>query len=458
MSQINEQTPAVETNEFAVKPITPLFWKYSLFGLAGLILQACSVVADGIFVGDVIGPMGIATIGIIASLWTIAIALMALFGIGGATVIAAKLGEGDEEGARQTYAAVTIFSFIVSIILAVWALFNVNNILTFLGATPDILPYARDYAIPYFIVIPFCITGGAVYYYTRAVGKPAAGTVAYSIPAILCITLEYIFLYKMDFGMEASSITWGVCVGLSFPLIFYLQAVKGGLKIKLSDFKIRFDLVWSTIKVGFTPFVIQLVIILTTVIVNRQIINYGGSDLDIAAFATINAYIIYILTLLCNSLISGLLPIASFNYGMGTYSRVKELLKKASIQSFIALTALLAVIFIFANPIVSFFVGSDTALVEQTIRIMKYFLPLYTFGFLALITSSYFQALELNKEAMISGLSRVIFSTPLLFILPKFFAFDGIWYAQPVSDLLAFILSMIMIVRESRRLDRMQNK
>ena len=37
-----------ESKEFAEKGITRLFWKYSLFGLAGLIMQACSVIADGI--------------------------------------------------------------------------------------------------------------------------------------------------------------------------------------------------------------------------------------------------------------------------------------------------------------------------------------------------------------------------------------------------------------------------
>lgn len=449
---MSERDCTAGTNEFAVKKITPLFWKYSILALAGLILQAASVIADGIFVGNSIGSIGIATIGIISSLWTILVALMSLFGIGGSTIIANKLGEGLVEEARQAYAAITIFMFLFSLVLTFFALANAERILIFLGATKEILPYALDYAVPFFIGMPVTITGASVYYFARAIGKPLASALAYMVPAIIAIVLEYLFLFKLGFGMEASSITWVICVGMAFLLIFYLQFSKDGLKIKASDFKIKFRYVWTAIKIGFAPFVIQLSVILTTVIVNRQITNYGKGELEIAAFATINAYIIYIIMLLCNSLISGLLPIASFNYGMSNYARVRELLKKSTVQSVIGLTALLALVFLFAKPIVAFFVGNDALMIERTISIMKVFLPLYTFGLLALIISGYFQALEMNGSALVSGLSRIVLSTPLLFILPGIFGYNGIWYAQPVSDILAFAISVVMIVRENKRL------
>ena len=447
-----------ENNEFAVKNITPLFWKYSLFGLAGLILQACSVIADGIFVGNSQGAIGLATIGIIASLWTVTLSLTALFGIGGATIIAARLGEGDREGARQAYASSTIFTFLFSLVLTIIAMLNMESILTFLGATKEILPHAVDYSTPYFLATPFCITGGALYYFCRAMGKPFAAAISYIVPAIIATVVEYICLFILGFGMEGSSLSWIICVGLAFPLVFYLQFTKDGYKIKLSDFKLRFHDIWTGVKIGFAPFISQLSVILTTVVINRQIINYGGGELGIAAFATINAYVIYIVMLLCNSLISGLLPIASFNYGLGRYDRVHELLKKASVQSTLGLTALLVLIFIFAKPIVGFFVGADVDLIVPTISIMKTALPLYTLGLLSLIVSGYFQALEINGVAILTGMAKVIVSTPLLFIFPKIFSYDGIWYAQPIADGIIFIISVVLIIRELKRLNQLEYK
>lgn len=458
-NNLEQNVIASDTDEFAVKKITPLFWKYSLFGLAGLIMQACSVIADGFFVGNGVGAIGLATIGIIASMWTVVVALMALFGIGGATIIANKIGEGDIEGARDAYAAITIFTFFLSLLISILSLLNVESILYFLGATDDIIPYAKDYAIPYFIGLPFCVTGGAVYYYPRALGKPLASTLAYVVPAIVATITEYILIFKFDFGMKGSALSWVICVGAAFLLIFYLQFTKGGFKIKLSDFKIKFNYVWNAIQIGFAIFTIELSVLLTTVIINRQIINYGGSELEIAAYGMVNAYIVYIILLLCNSLISGLLPIASFNEGKKNYGRLKELVKKATVQSVIALTALLIVIFIFAEPIVAFFAGPDVDLIQPTIDIMKVYLPLYTLGCLALLVSGYYQALERNGIAIFSGLMRVvIFATPLLFILPAVVGFNGIWFAQPVADGLAFIVSIILIRREMKSLSKLEKE
>ncbi len=443
-------------NEFAVKKITPLFWKYSLLGLIGLIAQAVSVIADGFFVGNSQGTIGLAAIGIVTSLWTVVIALGALFSIGGSTIISNKSGEGDGEGARQAYAHITIFTFFFSIVLSALCLFNMEQILVFLGATKEILPHAKSYAAPYFVCIPFCITGTAAYYYTRAMGKPFASAFSYIVPAIAATILEYVLLIKLDFGMEASAYSWVICVGMAFFLIPYLQFTKGGLKIYRKDFLLNFSIIGSALKIGFAPFAVELAVIFTTIIINRQIIHYGGSELEIAAFATINAYVVYIIMLLCNSLISGLLPIASFNFGMERYDRVKEILRKGSCQSVIALTILLAVIFCFAKPIVAFFAGSDTALIQPTLDIMKIFLPCFSLGCLSLLTSGYYQAVESIKLALATAFCKVAFSIPLLFLLPKALGYTGIWYAQPVSDLLAFLLCMGLIRYESKRLDRIQ--
>lgn len=443
--------------EFATGKITPLFWKYSLLALIGLIAQAISVIADGFFVGNSQGTLGLATISIVSSIWTVILALGALFAIGGSTLISNKLGEGDQEGAREAYASITIFTFLLSIVLTIFCVLYMDEILIFLGATEEILPHARDYVTPYFLAMPVTIPATAVYYYARAAGKPVAGAISYIAPAIIATILEYIFLMKMDMGMEGSAWSWVICVGAAAFLVPYLQLTKNGLKIHWKDFRLNFSHIGSAVKIGFAPFLIQLSVMLTTVIVNRQIVNYGHGELEIAAFGTINAYVLYIFMLLVNALISGLLPIASFNYGKKDFLRVKELLKKSTLQSVLSLTALLIAIFIFEKPIVAFFVGGDTALIDPTISIMLRFLPLSSLGALALIISGYFQAIESISRAMVSALCRVAFSIPLLFLLPALLGYQGIWYAQPAADGLAFALCLVMVFRECRQLDRLQS-
>ena len=453
MSDKNLTVENLEAGEFGNKKIVPLFWKYSLLALLGSILQTCSLIADGIFVGNGIGSIGLATIGIITVLWVVTASLAGMFGVGGGTIISTKLGEGDVEGARKAYATIVIFSFLFALLISVIALINIDSLLMALGATSDILPHAKDYAIPFFIGFPFCVTGTGAYYYVRAAGRPKSALVSYTVPSVIAILLEYYMIYKTDLGMSGSSIPWVICVGLPFLLVFHMQIGKKELHIKMSDFKIDFSIVKDVTKICMAAFLSQICTVVSTIIINHQIIVYGGSELEIASFGTINAYIAYLITLLISAFVAGMQPIASYNLGMKSWDRVRELIKKSFIYSCVFVNLLLVIVVIFSRPIVEFFSGDDLALVDSTTSILKVFIPMYGLGSMSLFVGGYFMAAGKNIKAIVSTISRIVFfAVPLLFIVPKIMGLSGIWFAQPVADVLAFILTGILIIIEYKKL------
>ena len=58
---------------------------------------------------------------------------------------------------------------------------------------------------------------------------------------------------------------------------------------------------------------------------------------------------------------------------------------------------------------------------------------------------------------MVLSMSRqIILLIPFLLILPRFMGSEGIWIAAPMSDFLAFILSVTMISWEMRKIRRME--
>ena len=445
-----------ETSEFGTKKMTPLFWKYSIFALAGLMFQAASVVADGMFVGQGVGPIGLATIGIIAPLWTMNVALFGLFGIGGATIAAIKLGEGDEAGARKAYGSILSFSFLVGVFIAVVFSLGMNPILIFLGATPEILPYAKEYAIPYVLGAPVCIAGSVSYYFARVDEKPKAAAVAYIAPAIIAIILEYVLVMKMGWGMTGAAVSWVVCVGLALLLFPYMQMTSEKMKLKASDLKIDMAIIWTAVKIGFAYFAIQICTTVTTILINNLIITYGGSELEIAAFAILNAYIMYIVMLVTTSFIMGLQPIAGFNTGTKDFKRVAQLIKIAITHSTAALIIVTVVVFLFAEQIITFFVGPDPVIVGTTAAIMKVYMLLFALGNVSQVTAGYYMSVEKNGLAILNGISRIIiFAVPLLMIIPRIYGLDGIWMAQPGADLLSAILAIVLVTREYKNLMKM---
>ncbi len=447
----------VEKSEFRDKKITPLFWKYSLFALAGLLLQALSVVADGFIVGNGIGADGLATIGVIVPLWVITVAVLGLFGIGASTIAAMRLGTGDKEGARKVYGSVIIFAFYFSVAVATIAIINVDAVLTAFGATDAILETAKDYAIPFLFGAPICVVGSIAYYFGRVDERPLASAIAYMGPAAIAIVLEYILIFKMGFGMEGSSITWVVCVGMSILLIPYFQWSKSTFKLRWSDlYKVDLRIVWETMKIGFAYFAIQICTTISTIVINNQISTYGGGELEIAAFGIVNAYIAYILMMISTAFIMGIQPIVSFNLGAKLYGRVSGVLKTGAINSTILLSVALIIVIVAAKPLVGFFTGPIPELIDATTSVMMVFLLLFPLGNLSQYAAGYYMAAERNGFAILNGISRiVIFAVPLLFLLPTFFGIKGIWMAQPVADLCAFILALTLIVFESKKLKKM---
>ena len=459
--EIDKEGYLIESNsEFKNMRMTPLFWKYTLSAFAGFALVGVSVIADGFFVGNGVGPSGLAAIGIIVPFWTVTVALTGFFGIGASTIAAIMLGEGNKEGARKVYGSVMTFSLYFSVILAVVLLANVHSVLSALGATKEIMPFAKAYAVPFLVGAPACIVGGIAYYFGRVDEKPIASAIAYMVPSVICMVSEYYMIFIMKIGIKGSSIAWILCAGLCILLIPYFQFTKATFKLKASDF-IHIDLktVWESMKIGFTYFAIQVCTTLSTIIINNLIVVYGGGELEIAAFSIINAYIAYILTLVSTSFIGGIQPIASYNTGAKLYERVAQLLKISSIQTTIILVALVLSVFIFANPIIKFFAGPTPDLISVTKSIMMIFLLLYAFGNLSQLVAGYYMATEKNGLALLNGMARIIiFAVPLFFILPKTFGLTGIWMAQPIADALSFLLALLLIFREYRRLKTLGNQ
>ncbi|MEL7654890.1 MAG: MATE family efflux transporter [Bacillota bacterium] len=456
MESIQEpkDNPFVES-EFGSKSITSLFWKYSLFALAGMSLQIIQVTVDGMFVGTGLGEIGLATMAVTLMFWATAAALFNLFGIGGSSLAAIKLGYGDKEGAREVYGSMLIFTFLFTVLLAIILYLFLNPVLTLFGTTPAILPSARIYSIIFLIGLPICATGQIGYYFTRVAEKPFIASLTLIIPAIIAIIIEYIGIFKLNWGIAASSLAGEICIGTTVLLVFYLQWSKAIFKLKPSDLKINFKLVYEACKIGFPLAVIMFSGIFATGFVNNLIIQNGGTELHLATFGIIGGYFVYDFNLFTLAFITGMQPIISYNYGAKLYDRVRKMIKIGIVQSSIFIVALLVMLFIFARPIVSFFTGPDPELLDTTIGALVILMSLYAFGNITQVVSGYFMAVERIWMALLNAVARMtVIFIPIIFITTHFFGLKGVWMAQPVADTLAFILAMVCIVSEYKRLKK----
>jgi multidrug efflux pump len=97
---------------------------------------------------------------------------------------------------------------------------------------------------------------------------------------------------------------------------------------------------------------------------------------------------------------------------------------------------------------------NNEEVIDYGIKIMRALIIALPFAGIQFIIRVSFQALGKGKPALILALSRQgLFYIPLLFTLNRLFGFSGFIYAQPISNILTFILAVILFQRIKLQID-----
>jgi Na+-driven multidrug efflux pump len=194
----------------------------------------------------------------------------------------------------------------------------------------------------------------------------------------------------------------------------------------------------------------QIAASLVTVLLNYSLLKYGG-ELAVASVGIINRVAMLVLMPIFG-INQGVQPIVGYNYGAGSFSRVRLALKIAVCAASVLCIAGFLFIEIFAEYVIGIFNNNPDliAMGSHGLRIMCSLLPIVGFQ---VVGSGYFQAVGQAGNAALLSLSRqVIILIPLIVILPNFFGLEGIWIATPLSDLAAFLLTVWLLYFEQDKL------
>ena len=94
---------------------------------------------------------------------------------------------------------------------------------------------------------------------------------------------------------------------------------------------------------------------------------------------------------------------------------------------------------------------------ELTINgLRKYTLAMPVIG-ISIVGTYYIQSTGKAKMSMLLSLLRqVIILIPLIAILPRFFGVNGAWFAQPIADVIASVVTGVVLFNEVRRYSKIK--
>ncbi len=428
-----------------------LLLKLSLPAFFGMFVMTLYNVVDTIFIGHYVGPLGIAGLSIVFPLQMFSMGIGQMVGMGGASLISRLIGAGDISRSERALGNAITANIVLSAIITIVGLVNIDFWLSLMGSSETILPYARDYmaiillgvAIPTFAMV----LNGMV----RAEGNARVAMIGMIIGAGLNIVLDAIFIIPLHMGIKGAALATVIAqlISVMYFLRYYLSG-NSFLKIHSRNLLIEFSILKAILVIGIASFARTLAASLSVIFVNRMLVAYGG-DYAVSAFGIINRIMMF--AIMPGIVIGqGLQPVLGFNYGARRYDRALRAIKLAMVTATSCCVVVFMVLYFVPQPFIHIFTDDSELVVLGSYAAKRIFLALYLIGFL-MVGSLVFQSIGKAVQSFVTAISRpFLFLLPLIFVLPPLLQLDGVWLAFPIADLLAFLLTLLLFIPQIREL------
>lgn len=435
--------------EILEKRIPSLFIKFVIPGIVGMLVNAMYAIVDGIFIGNNVGELGLAAINIQFPILCINGAIAALFGVGASIWVSMRRGQGKDEEAEKFLGTAMITLGSIALVISAIVLIFVSPIMSFLGASGEVLGLTIDYSKIIFCIAFFQMIGTSLHPIIRADGKPAVAMKVGVISSLGNVVLDWLFVSVLPFGIKGAALATSICMTLScLYMLYYFTKGKSNIKIKKENLRFNVKLLKAIVISGFVSFGIQISLGIISLIQNKLLLKYG-SVIDVSVFAIVG-YISCISAQTLLGIAEGIQPIIGYNFGAGKNHRVKEVLR-LTIKVDVVVGFLFLLLFIFAGEfIVSIFNDNPEVVKLASKRLLMYLGGVPVVG-IVYTYANYYQATKRDFYANLVSMGRsFIYFFPATLILPTIIGVEGVFLAASVADYLAALTVLVLVFLEKK--------
>lgn len=445
----------MEENVLGTEKIGKLIKKFSIPCIISLLVNSLYNMVDQIFIGWGVGYLGNGATNVVFPLVMICLAFSLMFGDGSSAYLSLKLGEKKSREAAKGVSNGILLSVIVSVVLCIITLGFLPQLLNIFGCTDNLREYALNYGYIIAIGLPFMMIGTTLNSIIRADGSPKYAMTSMLIGAILNIILDPIFIFVFKMNVQGAAIATILSQMITFIMnVMYIKKFKC-IKIDRTSLKLCGSVCRKVSSLGISSFITQMSFVVVIAIENNLLAKYGsmskfGSEIPITVLG-----IVMKISQILNSIIIGIAagsqPIFGYNYGAGKFDRVKKTLKIVLSTSLVISTVAFILFQTIPEKLISIFGSGDINYMEFACMSFRIYLMLCICNGIQIPSGIFFQAIGKSAKSAILSLSRqVLFLIPAMIILGNIMGLNGILFAGPVADGLAFIIATTLLIFEIR--------
>lgn len=438
---------------FGEEKIGKLLLKFSIPIIITYLVSELYNMVDTYFVGNNVGGNGIGALVLVFPVQRIIVALSLMIAIGSSTAFSRSNGQKNNDKAVKVLRNGYTLSLIIMTTITIFVSLFSAKLLSLLGASKGILPYANNYLSIIIFGSPFLSLTIFISNIMIALGNNKISIISTSIGAIMNIILDYILVVNLNMGVKGAAIATTVSQIAGFTYAYYkYYKIKKEYKIP-SGFELDRKIIVPIILVGISAFVVEAEDGILMAVLNNLLSKTVGDEGIIVLGVISKVYMFLFITMF--GIASAMQPIAAYNMGARNYRRLKLVMKKTSYYAFLTSVFMWLLSLIFAPQLISLFVKDNHIIVEsvKAFRIMISVFPVISIYYVSIF---YFQAMGKAKTSiLVSVLRQLIIMLPVSIILVKGFDLGamGVWLSYPISDILSSLASLMLMREEKVKLD-----
>ena len=457
-------------NQFlATEHIGKLMRQYAIPCIISLLVGALYNIVDQIFIANAsyLGSYGNAANTVVFPLTVVALAIAVMIGDGCCAFVSMALGRHETGKAKRSVGNAVVLSVAGSLVLTAVYLVFADGIIAMFGGTvnEETFRHAQEYFFYITLGIPFYMFGQAMNPVIRADGSPRFAMVSTLAGAVINIILDPIFIFVFKWGMMGAAVATVIGqVATALLAVWYLLHIKV-IRPAKTDFALSGSVCGRMLTLGITSFLSQISLVAAMAAINNMLRKYGALDavfgqeqyaqIPMAVVGIVMKFFQIVISIVVG-MAAGCIPIVGYNMGAGKTLRVRDLFTRLLIAEALVGAVALVLAEGFPRQLIAIF-GAANESSYYTDFAIKAFRTYLCMMILACVNKACFIFLQAVGKALASTLlsmfREVVFGVGFALLLPVFFGLDGVLYSMPVSDILTFIISAIIIVKTYRELN-----
>lgn len=431
-------------------PVEKLIISLSIPTIISMLITNIYNLADTYFVGT-LGVSASGAVGIVFTLMSILQAIGFMLGHGAGSVISRLLAKRDVQTASH-YISISFFLAIgFGALITLLGIPLSTPLMSLLGSTETILPYAKAYGVYIMAAAPMLIGSLVLNNVLRYEGKAFYGMIGLTLGGVLNIIGDPIFIHGFKMGVAGAGLATALSQTISFIVLIIMHRRHAQSHLSIRNFRFDMRIISDIITTGIPNLIRQGLTSISSGLLNNCAGMYG--DACVSAMAITNRCQFFMLSIALG-IGQGFQPVAGFNYQAKKYARLRRAFR-------FTLLAALGVLLIICS--------AGCVFVPQLVRLFQRDAEVLRIGSLALRFASIslmftpiniapnmlFQSAGFKIRALLASLLRggVCF-IPLLLILPPIMGLLGVQLAQPLADVLSALLTIPFAVQFFRSIPK----